>query len=55
MKLLTKQQQESYENAKSCYIYKEKLQNKHAKDKFKDNFIEYKCLCCNKNYQKRFD
>ena len=19
---------------------------------FKDNLIEYKCLCCNKNYQK---
>ena len=21
----------------------------------KDDFIEYKCLCCNKNYQKMFD
>ena len=21
----------------------------------KDNFIKYKCLCCNKNYQKKFD
>ena len=21
----------------------------------KDNLIEYKCLCCNKNYQIRFD
>ena len=21
---------------------------------FKDNLIEYKCLCCNKNYQKKF-
>ena len=22
---------------------------------FKDNLIEYKCLCCNKNYQQEFD
>ena len=22
---------------------------------FKDNLIEYKCLCCNKNYQHNFD
>ena len=22
---------------------------------FKDNLIEYKCLCCKKNYQHRFD
>ena len=22
---------------------------------FKDDLIEYKCLCCNKNYQHRFD
>ena len=22
---------------------------------FKENLIEYKCLCCNKNYQKKFD
>ena len=22
---------------------------------FKDNLIEYKCLCCNKNYQQKFD
>ena len=21
----------------------------------KDNLIEYKCLCCNKNYKKKFD
>ena len=33
MKLLTKEQQESYENAKICYICKEKLRNKHLKDK----------------------
>ena len=22
---------------------------------FKDNLIEYKCVCCNKNYQQKFD
>ena len=22
---------------------------------FKDDLIEYKCLCCNRNYQKKFD
>ena len=22
---------------------------------FRDNLIEYQCLCCNKNYQKKFD
>ena len=22
---------------------------------FKDDLIEYKCLCCNKHYQKKFD
>ena len=22
---------------------------------FKDDLIEYKCLCCIKNYQKKFD
>ena len=22
---------------------------------FKDDLIEYKCLCCNKNYQHKFD
>ena len=22
---------------------------------FKDDLIEYKCLCCNKNYQRKFD
>ena len=22
---------------------------------FKDNFIKYKCLCCNKNYQHNLD
>ena len=33
MKLLTKEQQESYENAKICYIYHEKFYNKYLKDK----------------------
>ena len=32
MKLLTKEQQESYENAKICYICK-KIENKYFKDK----------------------
>ena len=30
MKLLTKEQQESYENAKICYICKEKFENKYV-------------------------
>ena len=33
MKLLTKEQQESYENARICYIGKEKFENKYLKDK----------------------
>ena len=33
MKLLTKEQQESYENEKIGYIYEEKLENKYVKDK----------------------
>ena len=33
MKLLTKQQQESYGNAKICYICKEKIENQYLKDK----------------------
>ena len=32
MKLLTKEQQESYENAKICYICKEKIDKKYLKD-----------------------
>ena len=32
MKLLTKELQESYENAKICYICKEKIENKYVKD-----------------------
>ena len=33
MKLLTKGLQESYENAKICYTYKEKFENKYLKGK----------------------
>ena len=33
IKLLTKEQQESYENAKICYICKEKIENKYLKGK----------------------
>ena len=33
MKLLTKEQQKSYENAKICNICKEKFENKYLKDK----------------------
>ena len=32
MKLLTKEQHESYENTKICYICKEKFENKYLKD-----------------------
>ena len=31
--MLTKEQQESYDNAKICYIYKEKFENKYVKSK----------------------
>ena len=33
MKLLTKEKQGSYANAKICYISKEKLENKYLEDK----------------------
>ena len=33
MKLLTKEQQESYQNAKICYICKKKIENNYLKDK----------------------
>ena len=33
MKLLTKEQQESYQNSYVCYICKEKFKNKYVKDK----------------------
>ena len=33
MKLLTKEQQKSYENTKICYICKVKFENKYLEDK----------------------
>ena len=33
MKSLTREQQESYQNAQICYMCKEKLENKYLKDK----------------------
>ena len=33
MKLLTKEQQESYKNANICYIFKEEFKNKYVKNK----------------------
>ena len=33
MKLLTKEQQKSYQNVKTCYICEEKIKDKHAKYK----------------------
>ena len=33
MKLLTKEQQKLYQNAKICYICKEKFKDKYAKEK----------------------
>ena len=33
MKLLRKEQQKPYENAKICYFFKEKFENKYLKDK----------------------
>ena len=33
MQLLTKEQEESHENAEICYICKEKIANKYLKDK----------------------
>ena len=33
MKLLAKEQQDSYENAKICYICKEQFENKYLENK----------------------
>ena len=41
MKLLTKEQQESYENPKICYICKEKFEHKYLKDKNHRNVRDY--------------
>ena len=42
MRLLTKKQQVSYENAKICYICKETFENKYLKDKIYRKF-RYHC------------
>ena len=42
MKLMTSEQQESYENTKICYISKEKFENKYVKDK-KYCKVRYHC------------
>ena len=42
MKLLAKKQQESYENAKICYICKEKFENEYLKDR-KYSKVGYHC------------
>ena len=41
MTLLTKQQQESYQNAKICYICKEKLESKYLK---KQNIVKLEVI-----------
>ena len=41
MKLLTKEQQESYENAEICYICNEKFENKYLKDKKYQKVIDH--------------
>ena len=41
MKLSTKEQQESYENVKICYICKEVLENKQLKDKRYPKFRDH--------------
>ena len=40
--LLTKEQQESYENAKNCYICKKKRENNYLKDR-KYREVRYHC------------
>ena len=50
MKLLAKEKKESYKNAKIYYIY-----CFLEYTNFKDDLIRYKCFCCSKNEQKKFD
>ena len=62
MKLLTKEQQESYENTKICFICKEKFENKYLKDKKYHKFWDHSCYTvkyrgaahsiCNLKYKK---
>ena len=41
MKLLTKEQQKSYENEKKKYVCKEKFKNKYLKDKKYHKFSDH--------------
>ena len=54
MKLLTNKQRKSYENAKICYILKERFEDKHAKDRDHCPYTgEYRGAArsiCNLNY-----
>ena len=46
------------DNDKKCETYRIKYKDCNCFFKntnFKDNLIEHKCLCCNKNYQEKFD
>ena len=44
MKLFKKKLQESYENSKTCYICKEKFENKYLKDKTVLLFVKLKSI-----------
>ena len=46
--LLIKEQQESYENARICYICKENVENKHLEDK------KYPNVRCNYHYTGKY-
>ena len=48
MKLLTNEQHELYENAKTCYICEKKFEDKYAKDK-KYRKVRDNCLFTGKN------
>ena len=43
MKLLTKGQQESYQNAKNCYIFKEEFENNYLRDKMYHTVRDHCC------------
>ena len=42
-------------NMKTCRIKYKYCECYFEYTKFKDDITEYKCLCCDKNYQKKFD
>ena len=45
-------------NDKKCQTYRNKYNNCYCFLKYKNfqgDSIEWKCLCCNKNYQQKFD